>query len=50
LHSRVQSIVRFHIQTPLCTAKLTVEGCQSAEGNAETDGAETPPLERKPRV
>ena len=35
-----QRIVRFHSQTPLCTARLTDKGCQSAGGNAERDGAE----------
>jgi len=37
---RVQRIyVRFHSQTLLCTARLTAEGCQSTEGNAERGGA-----------
>jgi len=31
---RGQRTVRLHSRTPLCTARLTAEGCQPAEGNA----------------
>ena len=35
---------RLHSQTPLCTARLTAEGCQSAGGNAEMGGTEATQL------
>jgi len=32
---RTQRTVRLRSQTPLCTARITTEGCQSAGGNAQ---------------
>jgi len=37
---RVQRIVRLHSRTLLCTATLTAEGCQSAQGPRRDSGAE----------
>ena len=44
LGPRAQRIVRLHSQTPLCTTRLTAEGCKSAGGNADRTGAEVPKL------